>query len=398
MKTTHKALAFLLAGSLGLACGGNGLTSGGRGGQSGSGGLGGAVGSGGTKTGGFGGSAAGGGGVKASGGSIGSGGRVSSEGGSKAGGSGGTGAGGASVGFGGQGGTGAGGVSGTGGTTCPPMGVCPAIACLYGEMPNPDPCGCPICAPPEAGACLHSCPAAKCAPGSVLGADACGCPICISPDAGAGNDAASDACIIPPCLPPEPCGPGFELVQVLCGCPTCMAVDAGRPDGIIVCPLTCSAIDCAPGDVPGTDVCGCPTCAPVPDAGPDAGQPACVGLDECTCAATAGCSVLAGACYCPFPQCGSGACFCGGGPYIGCSPVELASCDSAKARVATLCPDLKGATFDNLCAQSDADCITECLNEVTSCSDVFCAFCEGCDCATDRFSMCVGSCKTAVAP
>jgi hypothetical protein len=371
MKTISGAFAFLLAGWLGLACGATGLTSEGQGGQGGSGALGGAVGSGGAGAGGAGGSIGTGGnlnlGGKAAGGVSGGGGRVSP-----------------------------GGAGGTGGTTCLPMGACPAIACLYGEMPNPDPCGCPICVPPDAGVCPPSCPAVKCAPDSVPGADSCGCPICLLPDAGAGGDAAPDACIALPCPPPEPCQPGYQLVEVLCRCPTCMPLDGGQPDGLIVCPPTCPAVKCASGSVLGTDVCGCPTCDPVPDAGSETGQPACVGLDECACADTAGCSVLAGPCYCPFPKCGSGACFCGGGPYLGCAPLELASCDSAKARIAALCPEIKGATFDSLCAQPDPECITECLNEVTSCGDVFCTFCDECDCATDRFSTCVGRCKTAL--
>ena len=363
MKKTNGAFAFLLAGSLGLACGGTGLQSG----SGGSGALGGAVGSGGSVwgsggaiTGGAGGSLGGGGqqnlGGSAAGGVIGSGGSVSSggaagsnaggsvaggRGGSRAGGSvsaggrGGANAGGAVAG--GRGGTNAGGsatggTSGAGGTICPPI-ACPTIGCLYGELPNPDPCGCPICASPDAGV----------------------------KDTG-----------IPP-------------------------ADVSQPETIICPPIACPAIRCAYGLVPSPDPCGCSTCAPPPDAGADTGKLACVGLDECTCADTPGCSVMAEACYCPFPQCGAGACFCGGGRYIGCAPVELASCDSAKARVFALCPTLAGPTFDGLCAPSDDTvCITECLNEVTSCTDLFCTFCEGCDCATDRFSSCVAGCTGGV--
>jgi hypothetical protein len=62
------------------------------------------------------------------------------------------------VGAGGPGGTtrtggaiGTGGATATGGTIgtggCPP-GACPTMACLYGYLPSPDPCGCSGCAPP----------------------------------------------------------------------------------------------------------------------------------------------------------------------------------------------------------------------------------------------------------
>ena len=37
---------------------------------------------------------------------------------------------------------------GTGGTSGCPLIACPAIGCLYGYVPNPEPCGCPTCAPP----------------------------------------------------------------------------------------------------------------------------------------------------------------------------------------------------------------------------------------------------------
>ncbi len=362
MKEIKAAFAFLLAGSLGPACSGSGLTSQGQGGQSGSDAVGGTLASGGSGAGGA--VAGGGGGVqnsggRAAGGVIGSGGRVS------AGGAAGANAGGGSVSLGGRGGSNAGGSasggsSGTGGTTCPLI-ACPAIACLYGEVPNPDPCGCPICAPR---------------------------------DAGVPGDAAPDACLALPCVYPV-CPDGYQVTTPPCGCPTCVPVDAGQPDSIMCQTIVCPAMKCAYGSVPSADPCGCPTCAPPPDAGAETGRPACVGLDECTCSATAGCSLIAEPCYCPFPQCGSGACFCGGGRYIGCAPVDLASCDSAKARVSALCPQLGGPTFDNLCAGTDSNCITKCLNDVTSCGDVSCSFCEGCDCATDPFLTCMGKCTTA---
>ena len=83
----------------------------------------------------------------ASGGSAG----TSARAGNSGGGSSGTGAAGASGGAIVTGGVGAGGTGGTSGGTggtgsCPPI-MCPALACLGHTQPNPDPCGCPICAP-----------------------------------------------------------------------------------------------------------------------------------------------------------------------------------------------------------------------------------------------------------
>jgi len=58
---------------------------------------------------------------------------------------------------------------------------------------------------------------------------------------------------------------------------------------------------------------------------------------------------------------------------------------------------LKGPTFDGLCAGTNSACITKCLGEVNSCSDVSCTFCEACDCVGDRFSLCLGTCTSAMA-
>ena len=366
MNKAKGALAFFLVASLGFGCGGSSLKSAGSGGsaaggQSGATAAGGVLGSGGAGTGGAAaGDAAG--SLQSSGGS-GAAGAIGAGGSQGTGGKGGSNAGGTVTGGKGGSNTGgsAGGTSGAGGTICAPV-ACPAIACLYGEVPNPDPCGCPICA---------------------------------SPDAGTVKDAATDACIHPPCAYPL-CPVGYGIVTPPCGCPTCVPVDAGQPDAIVCPPIGCPAVACANGTVPGRDSCGCPICAGV-DAGIDAAKLACVGLDECTCRKTSGCASIAEACYCPYPQCGSnGACICGGGQFIGCAPTNLTTCTAAKDRVATLCPQLKGATFDGLCQQSDGVCITKCLNDITSCSDVFCSFCEACDCASDAFMACRAKCTAAI--
>lgn len=370
--------AFFLVVSLGLACDSSGLklqepATGGHGGSVASGGMLGAGGSGvggvaaGGGAGGYqnpGGHAAGGnadtGGSPATGGHAGA-----STGGSVAGGIMGTGG---KAGSGGRGGTNAGGISsggtsGTGGTTCLPV-ACPAIACVFGELPNPDPCGCPSCA---------------------------------SPDAGVSKDAAPDAqCLSLPCAYPM-CQAGYTVVTPPCGCPICVPVDAGAPDAVICPHVACPAIECVGGTVPNPNPCGCPICAPADAAAAETAKLGCVNLDECTCRLTSGCTAIAESCYCPYPHCDqSGACVCGGGQFIGCAPVDLATCTNAKARVAGLCPHLSGSTFDTLCQRSDSACVTKCLNEVSSCGDVACAFCEACDCVADGFSACVGSCNTAL--
>jgi hypothetical protein len=349
MNKVNDALFFALIAWLGLGCGGSALKSGGlggsaAGGQSGQNSSGGALGSGGAI---FVGGA--GGGAQGLGGSV----------------SGGTTAAGGIQSFGGRSGSNtggsAGGISGAGGATCAPF-ACTAMACLYGELPNPDPCSCPICA---------------------------------SPDAGTLKDAATDACSPIPCAYPL-CSPGYEVMTPPCGCPTCVPVDAGQPDAIVCPPIGCPAVTCTSGTVPDRDPCGCPICVGA-DAGADTSKLACVALDECTCGKTSGCVSIAEACYCPYPQCGkSGACFCGGGLFIGCAPTNLATCTAAKDRVATLCPQLKGATFGSLCQASDSSCITKCLNDVTSCSDVFCSFCDECNCAGGAFMACRTKCTAAL--
>jgi hypothetical protein len=236
----------------------------------------------------------------------------------------------ATIGSGGSnaGGSATGGQGGSGGTGCPPV-ACPALACLSGTIPNPDPCVCPSCASPDA----------------------------------AVKDATADACLALPCAYPL-CKPGETIVTPTCGCPTCVPVDAGQPDV-------------------------------APDAGTDTSKLDCLGLDACACLATNGCSSLSEACYCPYPACGAGgACFCGGGQFIACAPASLTTCAAAKARVSTLCPELKGVTFDGLCQQSASVCITKCLNEVTVCADIACTTCDTCRCAEDPFSACLAACTT----
>ena len=102
----------------------------------------------------------------------------------------------------------------------------------------------------------------QCLGDSLPNPDPCGCPLCASPDAGTVKDATADACLGLPCLDPM-CRPGDTIVTPTCGCPTCVPVDAGQPDI-------------------------------APDAGTDTSKLDCVGLDECTCWKTNGCSSISG--------------------------------------------------------------------------------------------------------
>lgn len=297
------------------------------------------------------------------------------------------------------GGSMSGGTSGAGGTICQPV-MCPMIACLNGSRPSPDPCGCPICNAYDAGAdssvdaeCQHlPCPLIKCQSGYQLSAPACGCPTCVPADAGAPD---TTVCA-PRACPAIACVEGTVPNPDPCGCPICATHDAGVSD-TAVCSVLCPNLVCSSGIVPSPEPCGCPTCAPTTDGGPDGSKLACVGLDECACHAATGCAPIADACYCPYPQCSSaGACVCGGGKFIGCAPSGLTTCTDAKARVASLCPQIGGSIWDAVCNQSDSGCIAACLNQVSACSDIACAMCEACDCASDSFTRCVATCKSAL--
>jgi hypothetical protein len=403
-KMSTGVAALFLAGLIGFACSnGSGLKPGGgagraaKGGQAGggvSGGSGGTIGAGGTGAG----SPGGAGGIVAgsTGGTI------------------------------GAGGIGEGGAGGTGGTGTCLQNLCAMPLCTGELRPNPDGCGCPICVPsPDAGAARDgnqdgpACLALPCVePTSCPGGyeanpDPCGCPICPSkPDAGVAKDAGdADSAICPPGpRPPCPtpmCPDGYQRVPLPCACSTCVPVDggtpvdAGKPDTSPVCGLVCPMLACAYGYVFTPGPCSCPTCAPGPDAGvaKDAGGEtslgSCAGLDECTCGINNDCAPIAEPCWCPYPQCSpSGACICGGGQFVGCAPQAIANCPGAKARVAALCPNLKGPTFDALCTRTAPECVTKCLAEMDSCSDISCTLCEACDCVGDRFSTCYGQCVT----
>jgi hypothetical protein len=208
----------------------------------------------------------------------------------------------------GTGGVVAGGPSGTGG--CPLL-YCPAIACPGGNQPTPQPCGCPICGPNPAGAAgggaggaigtggttptggttgtggcpLIACPAIACLGDYQPNPDPCGCPICATDGGTATDGGKKDAASICPPIncPMLDCVGGTHPSPDPCGCPLCgpapdagVAKDAGRADTKPIClPVACPAIACVGGTHPNPDPCGCPLCGPTPDAGvaKDAGPP-----------------------------------------------------------------------------------------------------------------------------
>jgi hypothetical protein len=198
-------------------------------------------------------------------------------------------AGGGAIGLGGAVGFGGTGAGGTGGTVSCPSIMCAVPACVGGEFrPNPsDPC-CPvICVPniPDAGVTRDAgvlcgpiaCPMLACVNGYLPSSEPCGCPTCAPPDAGVAKDAgrADAQPICPPlvCSTPGDCV-GFVPNPDPCLCPLCVfpdagvAKDAGRADTPPICPpIACPAIACVGGTHANPDPCGCPLCGLAPDGG-----------------------------------------------------------------------------------------------------------------------------------
>ena len=228
MSNVKGAFSIFVIATLGLGCGSGGPKSQGsdKGGQGGTSNLGGTLGQGGSGS--LGGSTS-----PGSAGSTGTGGSV-------AGGTGGV----------NTGGSPAGGTGGTSGTICPLI-ACPAIACASGmTIPNPDnPCGCPVCAPT---------------------------------DAGAGADAGTDAgCVVGPCPLLPVCPAGSHFVTPPCGCTTCEPLDAGQSDATVCPPHSCPPMAaCVSGNVipDPSNPCGCLMCAPV-----DAAADGAVATDSTSC-------------------------------------------------------------------------------------------------------------------
>jgi hypothetical protein len=308
---------------------------------------------------------------------------------------------GGTIGTGGAGGAGIAGASGnTGGTGGCSRIDCHMPACAGEFQPNPDPCGCAV--------------------------------ICVAtPDAGIAKDAGGpdypSYCELVDCpIEGPPCSIGYALSTDSCGCLICApvdggtTVDGGKPDGPPPCRIACPMLDCVGGYLPNPDPCTCPVCAPPPDAsvakdagGPDT-PPTCppVMCSALTCpvcppisrvdsgAATDGgkpdtpviCNVM-----CPTMACTYGylpnpePCGC---PICAPHPDAGITCADAKARVAGLCPAISGPTFDGVCTWPAIECVTQCLAQVSSCSDVGCAFCENCDCVGGPFNTCYQQCAS----
>jgi hypothetical protein len=279
------------------------------------------------------------------------------------------------------GGNGTGGAGGT--SACLPT-ACPALACVGGSRPNPEPCGCPICAPnPDAGVTKDA-----------GGRDA---PICPGP--------------VPPCAPPpETCPAGYEINSPPCGCTSCAPVDggtvadAGKKDAPICPPVNCPALLCVTGIQPSPEPCGCPICADAGVASPDAALACCP-----TRFLLYGCKGPDGgagfACHNPALGCASSL-TCG----QGCDPQVSGPCVPDQDAGAKPPLDAQPACVDNvLCINGDhfdttlCKCVpdtppTASCSKATDCTGALPALCEKCangsaGCA--HFTCVAGQCQVA---
>jgi len=260
-----------------------------------------------------------------------------------------------------SGGVNAGGTGGAGGTgACLPT-ACPALACVAGFLQNPEPCGCPICPPSDAGATKD-----------VGGRDG---PICPGP--------------VPPCVPPPTiCPAGYGFNSPPCGCTSCVPVDggtvadAGKKDAPVCPPINCPAISCLTGIQPSLEPCGCPVCGPSADAGLDAGLACCpTGFLLYGCKEPDGGAGFA--CHNPALGCAS-ALTCG----QGCDPQVSGQC--GPDRDAGARPPLDAACVDNvLCILGDhfdptlCKCVPDSpppasCNKASDCTGALPALCEKC--------------------
>jgi hypothetical protein len=257
--------------------------------------------------------------------------------------------------------------------------ACPALGCVAGFQPNPDPCGCPICPPnPDAGATRDG-------------------PVCSGP--------------VPPCAPPpNTCPAGYEFNSPPCGCAGCIpvdggtATDAGKKDAPI-CPLiNCPALLCVTGLLPSPEPCGCPRCPPNPDAGvasPDAGLACCpIGFSLYDCKEPNGGAGLA--CHNPALGCASSL-TCG----QGCDPQVSGRCvpdqdAGAKPLVDAACVDnilcIKGDHFDSTLCKCVPNTSTTNCSKASDCTGGLPALCEICangsaGCA--HFTCVAGQCQVA---
>ncbi len=285
----------------------------------------------------------------------------------------------------GSGPVGTAGTSGTGGSggtgPCLPV-ACPALYCVGGFRPNPDPCGCPLCGPsPDAGVAKD----ARGPDAATKGAGSPDAPICPGP--------------VPACVPPPyTCPAGYQLSSPPCGCAGCVPVDGGtvadggKPDAPLVCNVMCPVLACVGGYLPNPEPCGCPTCAPNSDAGvasPDAGLACCpAGFTLYGCQEQDGAPGLA--CHNPALGCASSK-MCG----QGCDPQVSGRCQCVDN---VLC--IRGDRFDTTLCKCVPDTTPSC-SSASDCTGAVPALCQLCanggyGCA--HFACVAGQCQLAYCP
>ena len=153
-----------------------------------------------------------------------------------------------------------GGMSGTGGTACP--WGCPAddLLCPSGTVGH-DVCGCAICAQADAGVTKDGARDVVCGPmcnvycpyGNKV--DDNGCTLCACNPAPSSDDGASDAGCPPIACPAIACVAGMVTnPDDPCACPVCQ----------VVCSCPFVPATCPYGYQTGPAPCGCPSCAPAP--------------------------------------------------------------------------------------------------------------------------------------
>lgn len=156
---------------------------------------------------------------------------------------------------------------------------------------------------------------------------------------------------------------------------------------------------------------------------PDAGgvDPAlCAGLDECSCAQTAGCVPVTTDCYCPPASCGSSdGCTCSGGRYLGCNPrgngcggshcalfatpsvrdqrgciacVDPSDCSTAIGQLPALCPGMSAADAQWICSGAYDPCAGFCVAALRTCDEAGCALAQDSSCGNDLFDSCLYEC------
>ena len=148
--------------------------------------------------------------------------------------------------------------------------------------------------------------------------------------------------------------------------------------------------------------CGSGTLGGGPDGGGDPNSAACSSLTACGCLAAGGrCALRTEACYCPSECDPSIACICGGGQFLACEDAIIhptpPTCLLQAQRVQQQCAAQPFVNYvDDLCRTQTDPCVTSCLANLASCSDIDCRFCPICDCdppdRANAFAACIEGC------